>query len=204
MKHLVFVLCLCCFIGCSSTQQTTDNSFPQLLTRTPLPIIPAAVSQPYFEMDMVLFILEDGSVNNIRLRKASGDAAWDSLAAASIRQWRFVPAHLENHPVSAWFRLRLMVRYANPQYLSLAEIMCPTKEKADSVYDALEKGEDFGELATLYSVAPSRERKGELGEVDINLYSENVCEVIKHLGVEEFTKPIKYGDLFAIFKRLKK
>jgi TonB family protein len=155
-------------------------------------------------MDMVLFILEDGSVNNIRLRKASGDAAWDSLAAASIRQWRFVPAHLENHPVSAWFRLRLMVRYANPQYLSLAEIMCPTKEKADSVYDALEKGEDFGELATLYSVAPSRERKGELGEVDINLYSENVCEVIKHLGVEEFTKPIKYGDLFAIFKRLKK
>lgn len=204
MRLLVFVLCLGCFIGCSSTQQATDDSFPQLLMRTPLPIIPTTISQSYFEMDMVLFILEDGSVNNIRLRKASGDSSWDSLAVASIKQWRFVPARLNNHPISTWFRLRLTVRYANPQYLSLAEILCTTKEEADSVYEALKQGEDFGELAMHYSVASSRAMKGMLGEVDINLYSENICGVIKRLSVEEFTKPIKYGDLFAIFKKLKK
>jgi len=153
---------------------------------------------------MVLFILEDGAVEKVRLRKASGDSAWDSLAVASIKQWRFVPARLDNHPVSAWYRLRITVRYGNPQYLSLAEILCATKEEADSVYEALKHGEDFGELAMHYSVAPSRAMKGILGEVDINLYSENIFGVIKRLSVEEFTKPIKYGNLFAIFKRLKK
>jgi TonB family protein len=204
MKHLVFFLCLGYFIGCSSTQQATDDSFPQLLTRTPLPVIPSSVSQPYFEMDMVLFILEDGSVNNVRMRRGSGDNVWDSLAVASIKQWRFVPARLENNVVSTWFRLKLTVKYANPRYLSLAEILCNTKDAADSVYEALLQGENFGELATRYSVTPSRAQKGILGEVDINLYSENIGKAIQQLGVEEFTKPVKFGDQFAIFKRLQK
>lgn len=202
MKHLVFILCLGCFIGCSSTQQTTDDSFPKLLTRTPLPVIPSTVIQPYFELDMVLFILEDGTVANIRLRRASGDAAWDSLAVASIKQWRFTAARFENRSVSTWFRLKLTVKYANPIYLPLAEILCNREEDADSVYAALERGEDFGELAMKYSAAPSRLMRGLLGEVDINLYAENIFKAIHQLSVGEFTKPLKFGEQFVIFKRL--
>lgn len=204
MKHLVFILCLGCFIGCSSTQQTTDNSFPKLLTRTPLPLIPSTVLQPYFEMDMVLFILEDGSVGNVKMRRASGDAAWDSLAVASIMQWRFTAARFENRSVSTWFRLKLTVKYANPIYLPLAEILCNREEDADSVYAALQRGEDFGELAMKYSVAPSRVMKGFLGEVDINLYAESIYKAIQQLGAEEYTKPLKFGEQFVIFKRLQK
>ncbi|MDP3149562.1 MAG: peptidylprolyl isomerase [Ignavibacteria bacterium] len=204
MKHVVFILCLGCFIGCSSTQQTTDNSFPQILTRTPLPVVPTSISQPYFEIDMVLFILENGSVGNIKLRRASGDSVWDSLAVASIRQWHFIPARFESRIISTWFRLKLTVRYANPIYLPLAEILCNTKEDADSVYQQLLRGEDFGELAMRYSVAPSRLMRGMLGEVDINLYAENIFNIIQQLPVGEFTKPLKFGEQFVIFKRLQK
>ena len=204
MKHLVFLLCLGCFIGCSSTQQTADDSSPQILTRTPLPVVPTSISQPYFEMDMVLFILEDGSVGNVKLRRASGDSAWDSLAVASIRQWHFIPARFENRIISTWFRLKLTIRYADPIYLPLAEILCNTKHDADSVYQQLLRGEDFGELAMRYSAAPSRLMRGMLGEVDINLYAENIFKAIKQLPVGEFTKPIKFGEQFVIFKRLQK
>jgi len=204
MKHLVFLLCLGCFIGCSSTQQTADDSYPQILTRTPLPVVPTSISQPYFEMDMVLFILEDGSVGHVKLRRASGDAAWDSLAIASIRQWHFIPARFENRIISTWFRLKLTIRYANPIYLPLAEILCNREEEADSVYAALQRGEDFGELAMKYSVAPSRVMKGLLGEVDINLYAESIYKAIQQLGAEEYTEPLKFGEQFVIFKRLQK
>lgn len=153
---------------------------------------------------MILFISENGSVENIRLRKASGDAAWDSLAAASIKQWRFSPARFENRSVSTWFRLRLTVRYANPIYFPLAEILCNREEDADSVYVALQRGEDFGELAMKYSVAPSRIMKGFLGEVDINLYTESIYKAIQQLSVEEYTQPLKFGEQFVIFKRLQK
>lgn len=202
MKHLVFILCLGCFIGCSSTQQTADDSFPQLLTRTPLPVVPTSISQPYFEMDMVLFILEDGSVGHVKLRRASGDSVWDSLAVASIRQWRFIPARFERRIISTWFRLKLTIRYANPIYFPLAEIVCSKKEEADSIYQQLLRGEDFGELAMRHSVASSRLMKGMLGEVDINLYAEYIFKAIQQLSVGEFTKPLKFGEQFVIFKRL--
>jgi len=203
MKRLVFILCLGCFIGCSTTQQTTDDSIPQLLMRTPLPLIPATILQPYFEMDMVLHILEDGSVDHVKMRKASGDADWDTLAIASILQWKFTPARFEGQAVSTWYHLRTTVRYANPKYCCLAEIVCATQNDADTVYAALEQGEDFGKLALQYSTAPSKEKNGLLGEIDVNLFPESICKVLRELSKDEFSKPVKHGDKFIIFKKMK-
>lgn len=204
MKHLVFLICLGFFIGCSSTQKTTDDSLPQLLKRSPLPVIPTTITQPYFELDMVLYILEDGSVNNVRLLKGSGDSTWDTLAVASVKKWQFIPAHINDQAISTWHHIKTQVRYANPQYCCLAEIICNTKEEAESAYVALERGEEFGKLVEKFSTADSREKKGIIGEVDINLYPEYICQLIQKLGKEEFTKPVKYGEQYAIFKRMKK
>jgi parvulin-like peptidyl-prolyl isomerase len=55
-----------------------------------------------------------------------------------------------------------------------------------------------------YSVDPSREMSGMLGEVNINLYPENIRKPLNKLSINGYTKPLQYGDLYAIFKRLKK
>jgi TonB family protein len=204
MRLAIFLLCIVCLVGCSSMKQTPDASAPQLLLKHPLPPVPESFSRLSFDLDIVLFILEDGSVSKARLLKGSDDASWDSLAVASIKQWRFTPARTGNQPFSTWFHLRTTVIYAKLQIMNLAEILCTTPEEADSVYEAIEQGHDFGELAMRYSVAPTREMKGILGEVNINMYPEDIFKSLEKLDINAYTKPIKYGDLYVIFKRLEK
>ncbi len=204
MRLTIFLLCIVCLVGCSSMKQIPDASGPQVLLKHPLPPIPESFSRTPFDLDVVLFILEDGSVGKARLLKGSDDASWDSLAIASIKQWRFTPARTESQPISTWFHLRTKIRYAKLQIMNLAEILCTTPEEADSVYEAIERGQDFGELAMRHSVDPSREMKGILGEVNINMYPEDIFKSLEKLVLNTYTKPIKYGDLYAIFKRLNK
>jgi TonB family protein len=182
----------------------TDEAVPQLLFQYPLPAVPESIKQFSFDLDMVLFILADGTVDKVRLLKGSDDSKWDTLAVESIKRWRFKSARMNNQPISTWYHLKTTVRYASPQLESLAEILCTTAEEADTVYKALEQGRDFSELAMKYSVDPSREMNGILGEVNINMYPEDIRWTLQKLDVNEYTQPIKYGDLYAIFKRLNK
>jgi TonB family protein len=185
-------------------KMATDESVPQLLFQYPLPAIPETINRMTFDLDIVLFILTDGTVDKVRILKGSGDNEWDLQAMESIKKWRFTSARMNNQPISTWYHLRSTVRYASPKVLSLAEILCTTAEEADTVYKALGQGSDFSELAMRYSVDPSREMKGILGEININMYPENIREVLGGLDENEYTKPVKYGDLHAIFKRLQK
>jgi parvulin-like peptidyl-prolyl isomerase len=204
MKLTILLLCLVCLIGCSPIKEISDGSVPQLLIQSPLPPFPNTLAHPVFELETVMFIMEDGTVGKTRMLKGSGDAAWDSLALSSMKQWRFTPARMENKPIGSWFHMQSTLRYASPQYMNLAEILCTTEEEADSVYRAIEQGQNFNELAMRCSVDPSREMSGILGEVNINLYPENIRKPLGKLNMNEYTEPIKYGDLYAIFKRLKK
>ena len=184
-------------------EQITDGSIPKLLIQTPLPPIPITLTQPVFELEIVMFVEEDGTVGKTRMLKGSGDGTWDSLALTTMKQWRFTPARMDNKPVGSWFHMKSTLRYANPVHMSLAEILCTTADEADTVYAALDNGQNFNELAMKFSVDPSREMNGVLGDVDINMYPENIRKQLNRLTVNDFTRPMQYGDLYAIFKRLK-
>jgi parvulin-like peptidyl-prolyl isomerase len=204
MKQAIVLLCLFCFFGCSSMKQSSEGSTPQVLIQSQLPQIPASIQKPVFELEVVMFVMEDGTVGKTRMLKGSGDAEWDSLVLSSIKQWRFTPARMDNKPVGSWFHMQSILRYADPQYMKLAEILCTSPEEADSVYKVIEQGKNFNDLAMHYSVDPSREMGGLLGDVNINVFPEYIRRPLSKLSMNEFTKPIKYGDLYAIFKRLEK
>jgi TonB family protein len=204
MRTFTFLLCVLCVAGCSTMKQITDESKPHLLFQRPLPVIPESIKRLSFDLDVVLFILVDGTVDKARIVNGSGDAAWDAQAIESIKQWRFTPARMKDQAINTWYRLHMTVRYAEPRIRNLSEILCTSLEEADSVYKALASGADFGELAMKCSVSPSREMNGAVGEIDINMYPENIREVLKNMAENEYTKPIKYGDLYAIFKIMKK
>ena len=203
MKLTVFTFCIVCFVGCLPVKQISNSSAPQLLIQSQFPPIPVTMQQPVIKLDIMMFILKDGTVGRARMLKGSGDAAWDSLAMSSIKQWRFVPARLDDKPIDSWFHMQSVMRYAEPNYMNLAEILCVSEEQADSVYKMIEEGQNFNELAVRYSADSLREKGGIIGSVNINLYPENVRVSLGKLETNECTKPIKYADLYAIFKRLK-
>jgi TonB family protein len=202
MKHIIVILCVGGLLGCTASQQTTDTSNPQLLYQHPLPEFPQSKTVPPMKMELAFLIGEDGSVLDARLANSSGNTEWDSSAIGALRQWKFFPVRQNNKPIRRWIHLDATIKYDSPINFYLAEILCPTVEQADSIFQVLTLGQNFGELASKLSLAPSREKNGVLGEVNIYCYPEGIRKHLTKLGKEEITEPIQYGDNFVIFKRL--
>lgn len=71
----------------------------------PAPVYPA-VSRRLREQGRVLFdvyILPDGSVGEIKLKRSSGFARLDEAALETVRQWRYVPAKRGDQPIPYWY-----------------------------------------------------------------------------------------------------
>jgi parvulin-like peptidyl-prolyl isomerase len=134
----------------------------------------------------------------------SGDALWDSLTVISLLTWKFSPAIQDGKPIKLTVRRKFIVMYEKPEIISLAEIQLKDNSLADSVYMALVEGANFFELALKYSISISSQKKGFLGSVDIKQYSKDISRIISTLDEEEFTKPLKFGEHYIIFKRLKR
>jgi len=204
MKIILWCLCTACFIGCFPIQQISESDAPQLLFQSPLPALPTSIEKLPSEISLAVFVLENGTVEQVRFSKSSGSNEWDSLAVSAIKQWRFSPARLNSKPFSTWYHLRAPLHYASPLLFSLAEILCVTKEIADSIYEALDQGKEFSKLAKQYSIDTSRDNHGIIGEVDVYCYPENIRSTLKGLDIEDYTKPLLYGNHYVIFKRIKK
>jgi TonB family protein len=204
MKIVILCVCIACLVGCISFQQTDELTAPKLLFQTPLPAPPESVQDPPTTINLVVYILENGTVEQVRLLKSGGSSKWDSLISETIKQWKFTPARSNNAPISTWYYLRARLHYASPIIVSLSEILCTTKEVADSIYMALERGQEFNKLAREYSIDPSHENDGIIGEVNIYCYPENIQRILTHLDLEEYTQPIPYGDHYIVFKRTRK
>lgn len=71
----------------------------------PAPVYPA-MSRRLKEQGRVLFdvyILPDGTVGEIRLRRSSGHARLDEAALRAVRRWRYIPAKRGDEPIPYWY-----------------------------------------------------------------------------------------------------
>jgi hypothetical protein len=148
-------------------------------------------------------INENGDVEKANLLTSSGDATWDSLTAVSLLAWKFSPAIVDGKPIRLTIRRKFIVLYEQPVFVSLAEIQVKDISLADSIYKALVNGSDFSMLAIKYSISSSQELKGYLGRVDLKHFSKDIFDILSKLNEGEFTLPIKYGENYIIFKRLR-
>lgn len=204
MNKIIIFLCFTLLSGCSIFQFEEPYLVqPKLVKQTALPPITQFTHGNKYEFDCQLVITEHGDVESVKILTSSGNVVWDSLAELSILNWKFTPALMNNKPVRLFIRRKLVVMYEEPVYLSLAEIQINDYNLADSVYEALKAGADFSEIAAKFSVSPSRELKGYIGKIDIKHYAKEISEVLAKLEIGEITKPLKFGDSYIIFKRLK-
>ncbi len=202
MKYIALFLCIGGFLGCASTYQTAEIEAPRLLIQYPLPEIPQSIKTPPSHLDMKLFIQEDGSVVKVRLLSQSGSALWDSLAIERIQKWRFLPARQDNRLVSSWFYLHAVIKYVQPLYFPLAALYCTTQEEAESLYTAIERGENFHDIGVRLAADTSRGRYRVLGTINVYSYPEKIRQVLLGLNEGENSRPVRYGNEYVIFRRL--
>lgn len=71
----------------------------------PAPAYPA-MSRRLGEQGRVLFdvyILANGTVGEINLRRSSGYPRLDNAALAAVRRWRYLPARRDGEPIPFWY-----------------------------------------------------------------------------------------------------
>ena len=190
--------------GCSAIPQTeTPIKPPELVKSARLPPILSVVPGEGMRFNVKILVLKDGTVGDVRLLESSGDAEWDSLALHSIMKWQFVPARADGRPMDVWVRLPLVVQLRDPIIRVLDGLVSATEHEADSLYSLVEHGMDFDSLLR-QAVQVSGERGRALGAVDISVYAPPLRDELLRLREGEVSRPLRFGDGFILYKRLKK
>jgi TonB family protein len=155
------------------------------------------------KFNVSILVLKDGTVGGVKLLESSSDPDWDSLALHSILKWQFIPARREGMPVELWIRQPLLVQLRDPIIRTLTELVCATQQEADSLSLLLEHGMSFDSLLR-HAVQVPGERSGSLGSVDISMYAPRVRDELLRLREGEVSRPLRVGNRFIMYKRLKK
>ena len=204
MKKIILFFLFFITSGCSVFQpEETSIIQPTLLKQSELPPLRQSIEGNWFEFYCEMQINADGDVERAKILNGTGDEIWDSLAVLSLLKWKYSPAVYDGHPIKLLIRRKIRVVFVEPKVIPLVEIELQNYELADSVYNALLSGADFTFLVKKYSISSSRESNGYLGNINIRHYSDNIRDALSNLAEGEFTKPLKYGDYYVIFKRVR-
>jgi len=199
------LLLLILLSGCTASKQVDlSTEAPELISLAPLPARPSYFVDRGLRLEVLMHVMKDGTVEHAELRNSSGDAEWDSLAVQAIKKWRFAAARRSGAPVDIWIRQQITVQFEDPVRLVLAELACTSQRQADSLYALLQAGADFDTLARQLSGSATGGRGGELGTVDAMMYPPHVRDELKKLSPDGTTRPLRVGDRYYIYKRLRK
>lgn len=98
----------------------------------------------------------------------------------------------------------------NPQYfmnenqINVQEIIVDRKELADSLFNLIKNGNDFGELATKFSIRSwSAKNGGVIGLSDVSKFA-GLKDTLWKSNIGEVLGPIKIQQMYAILKILEK
>lgn len=204
MKHML-VLLFFLVAGCSASHEINSSvEPPELVSLVPLPPYRGLSFQQNIKLDLVICVGKDGTVKDVKCLSSSGNSDWDTLAIRSVKGWRFTPPRRNGEPTDLWIRQSVTVEFQEPIMMALGEVSSGSQHFADSLFQMLVNGTEFNELATQPAPAFPEVRVNMLGTVDITQYPPRLREALTKLRVGDITHPVKIGDRYFIYKRLKK
>lgn len=95
-------------------------------------------------------------------------------------------------------------RYYSEETVHVAQIVVPTREKADAVLKRIQAGEDFGTLAREVSTGPEAAKGGDLGVFTRGVMPEVFDRIVFSLVEGKTSKVVKSPYGFHLFKVLRK
>jgi len=193
MKHVIAAtsITLLLFTGCGGTHEVAEpTERVELISMTSLPPVTPGSYKTGMRLHVLIHILQDGTVERVKMLGSSIQSEWDSLALQSMKQWRYAPFRRNGVPVDIWFRQLVVVQIQEPIILTIGELVSSSLHEADSLYALLEKGTDLDSLF-----------RRAIGTFDIVKYPQNVREEVRMLEMGKCTSPIRRGEEYVIYKR---
>jgi hypothetical protein len=189
------------FAGCTATRVTTEpDPQTELISLSSLPMLTTATA--FGARLIVMFhVMPDGVPKEVVFVRPSGDASWDGPAIDSMMQWRFTPITGEKEKVDRWIRYAIVVQVQEPTIMRLAEIVTPSRRKADSLYVLLKKGADFESLAKTALSGAADEYWKPAEPMNLARFPGHVREALCPLRSDDVSEPIRIGLNFVIFKK---
>ncbi len=190
------------FAGCAAPQHAAaPTPETELVSMTPLPPITSIATAFGVKLVAIFHVLPDGTTKDVTLLRSSGDAEWDRPAIDSMKQWRFIPATADGPREERLIRLAVVVQVQDPVVMHLAEMVVPTRSKADSLYRLLKEGADFESLAEQAVAGGSEGLYKPVASVNLVRFPGHVREALCTLRTNQVSEPIRIGLDYVIFKR---
>ena len=196
MSALSFLL----LAACATTQEMPATQ-PEIISMTALPPARALSNVHQLRVNVLFHVLNDGGVAEVRILANGNNPAWEAAAADSMKRWRFSPAPGNDSGAGRWIRYTLVVRIEEPVIMNLGELTAPDKETADSLYHLLQQGLPYDSLARFVAADTDLAALASPHTVDIATYPGHVRNELRQLAENGFTRPIRVGSRYVIYKR---
>lgn len=196
------IIAVLLFAGCVTPYQTTaPESQSELISMTPLPPMTSMATAFGVKLAAVFHVRPDGSTQDVTLLRSSGDSEWDRPAIDSMKQWRFIPLTSDKPREDRLIRLAVVVQVQDPVIIRLAEMVFPSKARADSMYMLLRAGAGFETLAAQTLAGGPEGSWKPVSPVNLVRFPRHVRETLCRLQTNEISEPIRIGLEYVIFKK---
>lgn len=189
------VLFLVVLAGCA----TQRNAY-QIIEKTDLPVYRGDAHETQLDLRVLFHVMEGGSVNDVRLLTKTRNSDWDAAVSDSLKKWRFSTPHPDS---TFWMSMNLRVIIVQSELMNIGELISENREPAQDLYNRLRSGTPFDQLV---DEARSGVLPGIWGrykrDVNIEEYPMNIRAILRDLEAGTFTRPLRVGREYIIYKRL--
>jgi TonB family protein len=193
--------------GCISSEEIAPweyDKLPELVKYKPFDFpISGRFMREEEKIRLRIHVDREGNVDDVIMLEDLRDVIYNETVIRTVKDWKYSPAIREKQPVPVWIVQTVKVRFSDLKRVALSEILVTTKSLADSLWQLLDKSENFSELAKSFSTSTSAAEGGFLGEIDVRLLEPQVYNAVSKLAVGEFTRPIATQRGFVIYQRMR-
>ena len=149
------------------------------------------------EQNVTLIDLRRRYEEQLLIKKAVGHEVLAKIVISPAEISSYYEKHKEGFTIPKQIRLRNI-------FLSAKNNEEEIEQKANNIYEELQKGTEFIELVEKYSEAANVVDSGDMGYIKRGSFREEIEKIVFELDVGDFTKPLKTSSGFYLFKVIEK
>ena len=205
LSLLISALVLVLLSGCKGSEELTSqyDTLPKLREHTP-PAYPEKflLAQEDAAVLVRMRINDAGNVVSASVVKSSGSTELDQAALNAVKTWKYYPATKDGKPVPIVVEQKVELSSKPFESVTFSEIVVGSRDLADSLWNLLDAGADFSQIAKKFSEVKSAISGGLRETVRYDVLQDAVRIVLDRIGPGQLSLPFERADgRYMIIKR---